>query len=113
MVVLSVRWNAPRNIHNPAVRINRSCVIPSASCAGKTLQEFAELPVRHNEDVLNGELSKKLPWSVRTEELDSPHAKTHLLLQVFVGVVLPLTPLWVWSRNAVRLCKLQLGFLEN
>lgn len=38
--------------------------------------------MRHNEDVLNGELSKKLPWAVETEELDSPHAKAHLLLQV-------------------------------
>lgn len=45
-------------------------------------QEFAELPVRHNEDVLNGELSKKLPWAVGNEELDSPHVKAHLLLQV-------------------------------
>lgn len=45
-------------------------------------QEYSELPVRHNEDVLNGELSKILPWAVRTEELDSPHAKAHLLLQV-------------------------------
>ncbi|CAM9807850.1 unnamed protein product, partial [Scytosiphon promiscuus] len=44
-------------------------------------QEFAELPVRHNEDVLNGELSKKLPWTVGSEELDSPHVKAHLLLQ--------------------------------
>ncbi|CAN0313164.1 unnamed protein product, partial [Hapterophycus canaliculatus] len=48
-------------------------------------QEFAELPVRHNEDVLNGELSKKLPWAVGTEELDSPHVKAHLLLQVKKG----------------------------
>ena len=46
------------------------------------LQEYAELPVRHNEDVLNGELSKKLPWPVGTGELDSPHVKAHLLLQV-------------------------------
>lgn len=37
--------------------------------------------MRHNEDVLNGELSKKLPWAVGTDELDSPHAKAHLLLQ--------------------------------
>lgn len=47
-----------------------------------SIQEFAELPVRHNEDGLNGELSKKLPWSVGSYELDSPHVKAHLLLQV-------------------------------
>ncbi|CAM9493706.1 unnamed protein product [Ectocarpus sp. 12 AP-2014] len=55
-------------------------------------QEFAELPVRHNEDVLNGELSKKLPWAVGTEELDSPHVKTHLLLQAhFDRCALPIS----------------------
>lgn len=43
--------------------------------------------MRHNEDVLNGELSKKLPWAVGTAELDSPHAKAHLLLQVLIGGV--------------------------
>ena len=55
---------------------------PRARTCARTWQEYAELPVRHNEDVLNGELSKKLPWAVGTEELDSPHAKAHLLLQV-------------------------------
>lgn len=42
--------------------------------------------MRHNEDVLNGELSRKLPWAVGTEELDSPHVKAHLLLQVCLGL---------------------------
>lgn len=55
-----------------------------ARTRSRTWQEYAELPVRHNEDVLNGELSKKLPWAVGTAELDSPHAKAHLLLQVRV-----------------------------
>lgn len=38
--------------------------------------------MRHNEDILNGELAAKLPWRVEKEELDSPHVKTHLILQV-------------------------------
>ncbi|CAN0437591.1 unnamed protein product, partial [Discosporangium mesarthrocarpum] len=45
-------------------------------------QEFAELPVRHNEDGLNRDLAKSLPWQLAgEEELDSPHAKAFLLLQ--------------------------------
>ncbi|CAM9363686.1 unnamed protein product [Sphacelaria rigidula] len=55
-------------------------------------QEFAELPVRHNEDGLNGELSKKLPWPVGSFELDSPHVKAYLLLQAHFGrVPLPIS----------------------
>eukprot|EP01061_Rhynchopus_euleeides_P045577 TRINITY_DN8255_c1_g1_i1.p1 TRINITY_DN8255_c1_g1~~TRINITY_DN8255_c1_g1_i1.p1 ORF type:complete len:1912 (+),score=925.93 TRINITY_DN8255_c1_g1_i1:147-5882(+) len=44
-------------------------------------QEFAELPVRHNEDKLNADLARSLPFQVDTRQLDSPHVKAHLLLQ--------------------------------
>jgi hypothetical protein len=44
-------------------------------------QEFAELPVRHNEEDLNGELAKLVPWPVDPYTLDSPHTKAFLLLQ--------------------------------
>lgn len=44
--------------------------------------EYSELPVRHNEDLLNRDLEKELPWSVQSHQLyDSPHAKAFLLLQ--------------------------------
>eukprot|EP00939_MAST-03C_sp_MAST-3C-sp1_P002064 g2064.t1 len=43
--------------------------------------EYAELPVRHNEENLNEELAKFLPWKVDELTLDSPHTKTFLLLQ--------------------------------
>jgi len=43
--------------------------------------EFAELPVRHNEDVLNAELAKLLPLPVKHSTLDNPHTKCFLLLQ--------------------------------
>lgn len=45
-------------------------------------QEYAELPVRHNEDKLNSELAKKLPITLPSHAMDSSHTKTHLLLQV-------------------------------
>ena len=44
--------------------------------------EFAELPVRHNEDTLNADLSVKCPWPLtRTDAFDSPHVKAFLLIQ--------------------------------
>ena len=44
--------------------------------------EYNELPVRHNEDSLNRNLSAQLPLPVEPpESFESPHTKTHLLLQ--------------------------------
>lgn len=43
--------------------------------------EFDELPVRHNEDLLNGELAKECPLRVAESTLDDPHTKAFLLLQ--------------------------------
>ena len=40
--------------------------------------EFNEIPVRHNEDLLNAELAKLCRFAVKTE-MDSPNTKTMLL----------------------------------
>jgi activating signal cointegrator complex subunit 3 len=54
--------------------------------------EFAELPVRHNEDQLNEGLSALLPWRPRTRDFASPHVKAFLLLQArFMHAPLPIT----------------------
>ncbi|CAG8549453.1 12440_t:CDS:10, partial [Cetraspora pellucida] len=55
--------------------------------------EYAELPVRHNEDLQNQDLEKDLPWPVQFHQpYDSPHAKTFLLLQAhFARIKLPIT----------------------
>lgn len=45
------------------------------------VQEYAELPVRHNEDVLNAALAETLRWSVHGWDLGSSHTKAFLLLQ--------------------------------
>ena len=56
------------------------------------VQEYAELPVRHNEDVLNGQLAQSVPWSVDSNSLDSPHTKAFLLLQAHLAhVPLPIS----------------------
>jgi activating signal cointegrator complex subunit 3 len=46
--------------------------------------EFSELPVRHNEDELNLELSKKVQWLPSTA-MDSPHTKSNLLIQAHLS----------------------------
>ncbi|KAK9503226.1 hypothetical protein O3M35_011843 [Rhynocoris fuscipes] len=43
--------------------------------------EYSQIPVRHNEEILNGDLSKSCPWAVDPLQLDSPHIKAYLLLQ--------------------------------
>lgn len=43
--------------------------------------EYDQMPVRHNEDILNGDLAKSCPLPVDATSLDSPHTKTLLLLQ--------------------------------
>ena len=45
--------------------------------------EYEELPVRHNEDLMNADLAKSCPISVEEKcmPMESPHTKTHLLLQ--------------------------------
>jgi hypothetical protein len=54
-------------------------------------RRYAELPVRHNEDELNGELAKLVPWEVGEATLDSPHTKAFLLLQChFARIPLPI-----------------------
>ncbi|XP_035776945.1 activating signal cointegrator 1 complex subunit 3-like [Anopheles albimanus] len=47
--------------------------------------EFAEHPVRHNEDVYNGELAKICPLKVDPLTLDNPHTKVFLLLQAHLS----------------------------
>jgi len=54
--------------------------------------EYDELPVRHNEDALNGELAESCPFPVDPHSLDSPHTKALLLLQAhFSRLQLPCT----------------------
>lgn len=54
--------------------------------------EYNELPVRHNEELLNEELAKMCRYSVDQYTYDSPHTKAFLLLQAhFSRLPLPCT----------------------
>ena len=45
--------------------------------------EYDQLPVRHNEDLMNADLAKECPINVEEKcmPMESPHTKAHLLLQ--------------------------------
>ena len=48
-------------------------------------EEYAELPVRHNEDQLNADLALKLPMEVNKFKLDDSHVKAYILLQAHLS----------------------------
>ncbi|KAJ9082208.1 putative steryl acetyl hydrolase mug81 [Entomophthora muscae] len=48
-------------------------------------QEYAEHPVRHNEDLINQDLERLLPHSAAPQAYDSPHAKAFLLIQAHLS----------------------------
>ena len=67
--------------------------------------EFNELPVRHNEDKLNAELSHDVPLSVNSYTFDSPHCKCNLLLQAhFSDVPLPSTDYLTDTKSVLDQC---------
>ncbi|KAH9288103.1 hypothetical protein KI387_032220, partial [Taxus chinensis] len=54
--------------------------------------EYDELPVRHNEEMINEVLSKEVEYEVDKRNLDDPHVKTNLLLQAhFSRLELPIS----------------------
>lgn len=76
-------------------------------------EEYAELPVRHNEDQLNSQLAQQLPLQVNPHSYDSAHTKTHLLLQAhFSHAQLPCSDYTTDTKtvldNAIRICQAML-----
>ncbi|KAL1514923.1 hypothetical protein AB1Y20_004002 [Prymnesium parvum] len=64
--------------------------------------EFDELPVRHNEEHVNLQLSDALPWRVDERTLDSPHTKANLLLQAhFARAALPMSDYITDTKSAM------------
>ena len=74
-------------------------VLSWVSCA----TEYDDLPVRHNEDLINAELSNSLPLQAGSLSLPmhDPHVKAFLLLQAhFSRITLPITD-YVGDQNSV------------
>ncbi|XP_078504501.1 activating signal cointegrator 1 complex subunit 3 [Lissotriton helveticus] len=81
-------------------------------------EEYADLPVRHNEDQMNSELAKQLPIAVNTYSYDSSHTKTHLLLQAhFCRSTLPCPDYATDTKTvldqAIRICQAMLDIAAH
>lgn len=83
-------------LHHTSVRMFEEKLLRPALEIANVLQilcdahEYNELPVRHNEDRLNVELSSKCLIAVERCTYDSPHTKANLLLQAhFSRLYLP------------------------
>uniref|UniRef100_A0A673AIY4 U5 small nuclear ribonucleoprotein 200 kDa helicase n=1 Tax=Sphaeramia orbicularis TaxID=375764 RepID=A0A673AIY4_9TELE len=81
-------------------------------------EEYAELPVRHNEDQLNSQLAQQLPLQMNPHSYDSAHTKTHLLLQAhFSHAQLPCSDYGTDTKtvldNAIRICQAMLDVAAN
>ncbi|KAL8619051.1 hypothetical protein ACOMHN_020749 [Nucella lapillus] len=73
-------------------RLKADATIPDLIDVLSSAHEFADLPVRHNEDQINRDLATRLPVEVSPHSMDSSHTKTHLLLQAhFSQLPLPST----------------------
>jgi activating signal cointegrator complex subunit 3 len=65
-------------------------------------QEFAELPVRHNEDKLNLELARGVPLGVDSNNADSPHVKAYLMFQAhYARAPLPISDYKTDQKSAI------------
>ena len=66
--------------------------------------EFDELPVRHNEDLMNAELASQCPIKAAGTD-DSPHVKCHLLLQChFARLKLPIADYKTDTKSVLDQC---------
>ncbi|KAL9968716.1 hypothetical protein ACROYT_G020835 [Oculina patagonica] len=73
-------------------RLHADCSLPDLIQILADAEEYTQLPVRHNEDLINSDLAPSLPLEVDPRSFDSPHTKAHLLFQAhFSRLPLPST----------------------
>uniref|UniRef100_A0A452IL56 Activating signal cointegrator 1 complex subunit 3 n=1 Tax=Gopherus agassizii TaxID=38772 RepID=A0A452IL56_9SAUR len=96
-------------------RLKPECSVEELLSVLSDAEEYADLPVRHNEDQMNSELAKHLPIEVNPHSFDSSHTKTHLLLQAhFSRAMLPCPDYATDTKTvldqSVRICQVYLTF---
>ncbi|EGT45065.1 hypothetical protein CAEBREN_32115, partial [Caenorhabditis brenneri] len=70
--------------------LNSGCTIENMLKLLTDVPEYAEIPVRHNEDLINTELQKKLRIRFSTSVMGNSACKAHLLFQAhFMRTILP------------------------
>jgi activating signal cointegrator complex subunit 3 len=79
--------------------------LPALLTALTAAAEFDELPVRHNEDLVNAELARIVPWPIAGAApacFESPHAKAALLLQChFSHLPLPVSDYYTDTKSVL------------
>ncbi|XP_069462625.1 activating signal cointegrator 1 complex subunit 3 [Ambystoma mexicanum] len=99
-------------------RLKPDCNVEDLLSIMTDAQEYADLPVRHNEDQMNSELAKQLPIEVNPHSFDSSHTKTHLLLQAhFCRALLPCPDYGTDTKTvldqAIRICQAMLDIAAH
>ncbi|XP_053237514.1 activating signal cointegrator 1 complex subunit 3 isoform X1 [Podarcis raffonei] len=110
-------------LKHPTVRMFKDRLKPESSVEDllsilTDAEEYADLPVRHNEDQMNSELAKHVPVEVNPHSFDSSHTKTHLLMQAhFEHAVLPcpdyVTDTKTVLDQSIRICQAMLDIAAN
>ncbi|XP_044531332.1 activating signal cointegrator 1 complex subunit 3 [Gracilinanus agilis] len=110
-------------LKHPTVRMFRDHLKPECSVEDllsvlTDSEEYADLPVRHNEDQMNGELARNLPIEVNPHSFDNSHTKAHLLLQAhFSRAMLPCPDYGTDTKTvldqAIRVCQAMLDVAAN
>ncbi|CAM5132033.1 unnamed protein product [Natator depressus] len=99
-------------------RLKPECSVEELLSVLSDAEEYADLPVRHNEDQMNSELAKHLPIEVNPHSFDSSHTKTHLLLQAhFSRAMLPCPDYATDTKTvldqSIRICQAMLDVAAN
>ena len=101
--IMSYYYLNHKTIRYLAKHVKRNASFADVVCWISHASEYDELPVRHNEDLINTELSKALPLEMEDSGLPmwDPHVKAFLLLQShFSRIDFPKTD-YVGDQNSV------------
>jgi antiviral helicase SLH1 len=102
--IMSYYYLSHRTIRHLVKHAKRDASFEDVLSWMSSATEYDELPVRHNEDLINAELAKNLPLSIESFgnlPLWDPHVKSFLLLQAHMSrIELPLTD-YVGDSNSV------------
>uniref|UniRef100_A0A5S6QU49 Activating signal cointegrator 1 complex subunit 3 n=1 Tax=Trichuris muris TaxID=70415 RepID=A0A5S6QU49_TRIMR len=73
-------------------RLSATCSVMDLLLILTSVSEYDEIPVRHNEELINNDLAKQCVVKFDQSVYDDPHVKTHLLYQAhFLRLTLPCT----------------------
>jgi antiviral helicase SLH1 len=93
--IMSYYYLSHKTIRHLVTHATRAATFTDVLSWMSSATEYDELPVRHNEDLINAELSKNLPLSAASFDnlpMWDPHVKAFLLLQAHMSRIdLPIT----------------------